>query len=89
MSNTICRTSIKDMHGLDVKRSMGGDIRCLYFVVRKDLNLSVVVWYQRGECVRARRVQVRHLLVSMLCRVRSAQKNRLSKKKRSLLVRSR
>jgi hypothetical protein len=29
---------------------------CLYFVVRKDLNLSVVVWYQRGECVLARRV---------------------------------
>jgi hypothetical protein len=44
---------------------------CLYFVVRKDLNLSVVVWYQRGEYVLARRVQVRHLLVSMLCRVRS------------------
>ena len=45
---------------------------CLYFVVRKDLNLSVVGWYQRGEGVLARRVQVRHLLVSMLCRVRSA-----------------
>jgi hypothetical protein len=29
---------------------------CLYFVVRKDLNLSVLVWYQRGEGVLAKRV---------------------------------
>jgi len=39
---------------------------CLYFVVRKYLNLSVVVWYQEGERVLAMHVQVCHLLVSML-----------------------
>jgi hypothetical protein len=33
---------------------------CLYFVVRKDLHLSVVVWYQGGD---SKRVQVRHRII--------------------------